>query len=293
MTNGDDEVTKGPEGGASEDLPALEGRIGYRFRDRDLLERALTHRSWAYESVGAGAERRARLLHNEVLEFVGDSVLGLVIAHTLFESYPEASEGDLSRMKHVLVNTRTLSSAARRMGLGEYLRVGRGEEKAGGRRNKGLLEDAFEAVVAAVFLDGGFDDAARFVRSALEEDLSEVTPESVTDAAADYKTVLQERLQAERRLMPTYEVVETEGPPHSRTFYVEAVWEETRVRGRGRTIKAAEMDAACHALELLDGAGEGVGPAGEVEEEETRAEEEETRAEEEETRAEDGPPQTS
>lgn len=249
--------------GEAADLSALEESLGYSFDDRELLERALTHRSWAYESVGAGEEGRARFLHNEVLEFVGDSVLGLVVAHTLFATYTEANEGDLSRMKHVLVNTRTLSAAARRLKIGEHMRVGRGEEKAGGRSKKGLLEDAFEAVVAAIFLDGGFDAAASFVRRALDEELLEVTPESVTAAAADHKTVLQERLQAELHLMPHYEVVETEGPPHARTFHVEAIWDDTRVRGRGRTIKAAEMDAACHALELLDGATEDEGAASE------------------------------
>lgn len=256
----DEDVDGGREGeeftGAAPELSALEESLGHSFRDRELLGRALTHRSWAYESVGAGEEHRARLLHNEVLEFVGDSVLGLVVAHTLYATYPEANEGDLSRMKHVLVNTRTLSAAASRLGIGEHMRVGRGEEKAGGRLKKGLLEDAFEAVVAAVFLDGGFDAAADFVKRALGEELASVTPESVTAAAADHKTVLQERLQAELHLMPHYEVIETEGPPHARTFHVEAVWDATRVRGRGRTIKAAEMDAACHALELLDGAAE-------------------------------------
>src|SRR5215207_3968141 len=197
--------------GTPPELSALEESLGHSFRDRGLLERALTHPSWAYESVGAGEELRARLLHNEVLEFVGDSVLGLVVAHTLFTTYPDANEGDLSRMKHVLVNTRTLSAAARRLGIGEHVRVGRGEEKAGGRLKKALLEDAFEAVVAAVFLDGGFDDAVGFVKRALGEEFLEVTPESVTAAAADHKTVLQERLQAELDLMPHYEVVETEG----------------------------------------------------------------------------------
>jgi ribonuclease III len=278
----DDEDGFGNEGepvGAAADLSALEESLGHSFRDRELLERALTHRSWAYESVGAGEEGRARLLHNEVLEFVGDSVLGLVVAHTLFATYPEANEGDLSRMKHVLVNTRTLSAAALRLGIGGHMRVGRGEEKAGGRNKKGLLEDAFEAVVAAVFLDGGFDAAARFVRHALEAELEEVTPESVTAAAADHKTVLQERLQAELHIMPHYEVVETEGPPHARTFHVEAVWDDTRVRGLGRTIKAAEMDAACHALELLNGAAEDEGAAVEDEEGEQQAEGVERRTE--------------
>ena len=255
MTKEDSPDQKGPSPADPPPTPddsALEEKLGYGFRDRGLLERALTHRSWAHETVGAGEERRARQLHNEVLEFVGDSVLGLVIAHTLFIKYPEATEGDLSRMKHVLVNTRTLSAAARGLGLGEHVRVGRGEDKAGGRQKEALLEDVFEAVVAAIFLDGGLEAAVRFVTHALGDPLSSVTPESVTAAAADYKTVLQERLQAERHLSPTYELIETEGPPHARTFHVEAVFDAERVRGRGHTIKAAEMDAACRALELLD-----------------------------------------
>src|SRR4051812_20756846 len=174
----------------------LEENIGYVFRNRRLLERALTHRSWAHESVGAGGEREARALHNEALEFVGDSVLGLVVADALFRTHPEVTEGELSRMKHQLVSAQTLARAARDLELGEYLRVGRGEEKTGGRRKHALLADAFEAVLAAVFLDGGFQEAARFVGRALERELQEASPESA--AAADYKTLLQERSQAER-----------------------------------------------------------------------------------------------
>ncbi|MBV9925701.1 MAG: ribonuclease III [Acidobacteria bacterium] len=227
----------------------LEENIGYTFRDRHLLERALTHRSWAHESVGAGGEREARALHNEALEFVGDSVLGLVVADALFRSHPEVTEGELSRMKHRLVSTQTLARVARRLSLGEHLRVGRGEEKTGGRRKRALLADAFEALLAAVFLDGGYAEAEGFVRRALGSELEEATPESA--AAADFKTLLQERLQSERHLSPTYELVETEGPPHARTFHVEAVFDGERVRGQGCTIKAAEMDAACRALELI------------------------------------------
>ena len=245
------------------DTRPLEENIGYTFRDRRLLERALTHRSWAHETVGAGGEREARALHNEALEFVGDSVLGLVVADALFRSHPEVTEGELSRMKHRLVSTQTLARVSRRLGLGEHLRVGRGEEKTGGRRKRALLADAFEALLAAVFLDGGYAEAEGFVLRALGSELEEATPESA--AAADFKTLLQERLQSERHLSPTYEVVETEGPPHARTFHVEAVWDNTRVRGQGRTIKAAEMDAACHALELLDGASEDEGASAEDE----------------------------
>jgi ribonuclease-3 len=233
----------------SPDTSRLEARLGYSFRDRRLLERALTHRSWAHESVGAGAEREARTLHNEALEFVGDSVLGLVVADTLFRSHPEVTEGELSRMKHGLVSMQTLARVARGLQLGEYLRVGRGEEKTGGRRKRALLADAFEALLAAVYLDGGYEEAVGFVRRALERELDEASPESA--AAADFKTLLQERLQSERRLAPRYEVVETEGPPHARIFHVEVVFDAERVRGQGQTIKAAETDAACRALEHI------------------------------------------
>ncbi|MDT7809747.1 MAG: ribonuclease [Acidobacteriota bacterium] len=231
------------------DAPPLEENLGYNFHDRHLLERALTHRSWAHESVGAGGEREARTLHNEALEFVGDSVLGLVVADALFRSHPEVTEGELSRMKHRLVSTQTLARVARRMRLGDYLRVGRGEEKTGGRRKRALLADTFEAVLAAIYLDGGYDAAESFVRRALGRELEEATPESA--AAADFKTLLQERLQSERHVSPIYEVVETEGPPHARTFHVEVVYESERVRGSGQTIKAAETNAACLALQQM------------------------------------------
>jgi ribonuclease-3 len=231
------------------DPSPLEDKLGYRFRDRRLLERALTHRSWAHETVGAGGEREARALHNEAFEFVGDSVLGLVVADVLFRLHPEVTEGELSRMKHGLVSTQTLARASRRLQLGEFMRVGRGEEKTGGRRKRALLADAFEALLAAVFLDGGYLEAQGFVERALGNELREATPESA--AAADFKTMLQERLQSERHLSPQYELIDTEGPPHARTFHVEAVFDGERVRGQGQTIKAAEMAAARRALELI------------------------------------------
>jgi ribonuclease III len=261
MTKEDSPVEQGP-GPADPPAPdasPLEDRLDYKFRDRRLLERALTHRSWAHETVGAGGEREARAIHNEAFEFVGDSVLGLVVADALFRSHPEVTEGELSRMKHRLVSTQTLARVARRLQLGEFMRVGRGEEKTGGRRKRALLADAFEALLAAVFLDGGYAEAQRFVERTLGSELEEASPESA--AAADFKTMLQERLQSERHLSPTYEVIETEGPPHARIFHVEAVFDGERVRGRGQTIKAAEMDAACRALELIgppEGKEEGV-----------------------------------
>jgi ribonuclease-3 len=232
------------------DLPALERRLGYEFRDQSLFEQAVTHRSWAHEQVGPGEEERARALHNEALEFLGDSVLGLVVAHYLFDANPDHTEGDLSRMKHRLVSATTLARVARRLGLGEHLRVGRGEEKSGGRRKHALLADMFEAVLAAVYLDGGYDAAVAFVLRALAEELAAASPESA--AAADYKTLLQERVQAHVHVTPSYQVVETEGPPHSRVFHVEVNWGEHATCGTGRTIKAAEVDAACRALAELE-----------------------------------------
>ncbi len=234
---------------APADLSLLEESLGYNFKERQLLERALTHRSWAHESVRPGEEEKARYLHNEALEFLGDSVLGLVVADELFRAYPEVTEGELSRMKHRLVSAQTLARAARRLRLGDHLRMGRGEEKTGGRRKRALLADAFEAVLAAVFLDGGLEDASRFVLRALDEEFDEVSPASA--AAADFKTLLQERLQAERRITPQYSVVETQGPPHARVFHVEVSWDVGQVRGEGGTIKAAEMEAARRALDEI------------------------------------------
>lgn len=232
---------------AVSDLDALEQSIAYRFSDRSLLERAITHRSWAHEQVAPGHEGEARRLHNEAFEFVGDSVLGLIVADYLFQSYPDATEGELSRMKHRLVSAHTLANAAEQKSLGDFLRFGRGEEKTGGRRKKALLADCFEAVLAAIFFDGGFSAAQDFVHHALGDELTSADPEGA--AAADFKTLLQERLQAEEGDPPCYEVVETAGPPHRRIFHVEVRWKEGSVRGHGRTIKAAEICAARLALE--------------------------------------------
>jgi ribonuclease-3 len=233
------------------DLRELEKLLAHSFADRSLLERAVTHRSWAHEQVAPGNEGEARRLHNEALEFVGDSVLGLVVADCLFQSYATATEGELSRMKHRLVSAPTLAKASERLGIGEYLRVGRVEEKSGGRRKRALLADAFEAVLAAIFLDGGLQAATDFVLRALSDELESVDPEAA--AAADYKTLLQERLQANYHEAPQYNVVETTGPPHRRTFHVELIWNGGAVRAEGRTIKAAETAAARLALEQIGG----------------------------------------
>jgi len=231
------------------DLDLLEKTLAYRFRDRTLLERAITHRSWAHEQVAPGAENQARRLHNEALEFLGDSVLGLVVADYLCKAYAAGTEGELSRMKHRLVSAPTLAAMSIRLKLGEFLRFGRGEEKSGGRRKDALLADVLEAVAGAIFLDGGLEAATHFVLHALGEELQKVTP--TVAAQADYKTMLQEKLQAERRAAPKYTVVESVGPPHRRTFHVELSWDKGSVRAEGRSIKTAETAAAREALALM------------------------------------------
>lgn len=231
------------------DLDALENILAYSFNDSAHLQRAVTHRSWAHEQVAPGSEEDARRLHNEALEFVGDSVLGLIVADYLFQSYPDVTEGELSRMKHRLVSAATLAEAAKRMTVGQFLRVGHGEEKSGGRLKRALLADLFEALLGAIFLDGGLAAATDFVHHALGDELEHASPAAA--AAADYKTLLQEVLQAAHRGAPQYAVVETAGPPHRRIFHVELSWEGGSVRGEGRTIKAAETLAARLALESL------------------------------------------
>ena len=231
----------------SQKIVNLENRLGYKFQNLALLERAVTHRSWAYERLPDGDEERVRQQQNESLEFVGDSVLGLAIAEQLYLRHPNSSEGDLTLMKHHLVSAETLARLALSLNLGDFIRIGRGEEKTGGRRKQALLADALEAVIAAVFFDSGYISARALVFRLYAEELRRATPKS----SIDYKTLLQETLQAEKLTAPTYTVVKTEGPPHDRTFFVEAEWESGKVSGEGGSIKAAEMVAANLALQQL------------------------------------------
>ncbi len=231
------------------DFDLLETILTYKFKNRALLERAVTHRSWAHEQVAPGAEDQARQLHNEALEFLGDSVLGLVVANYLCKAYPGGTEGELSRMKHRLVSAPTLAESSLRLQLGDFLRFGRGEEKSGGRRKDALLADVLEALAGAIFVDGGLAEATAFVERALGDELQKVTPSAA--AEADYKTMLQEKLQAERRPAPKYSVVEAIGPPHRRTFHVEVTWDNGSVRAEGRSKKTAEAAAAKEALAFM------------------------------------------
>jgi len=231
-----------------EKLSKLERRLGYKFKDAALLERSVTHRSWAHENKADGQEV-SRDAQNESLEFVGDSVLGLVIAEELYVKNPTLNEGQLTLMKHRLVSTQTLARLSAELDIGSFLRMGKGEEKTGGRGKQALLADALEAVIGAVFFDAGYVEARHFVKKIFAKELKLATP----DSSADFKTLLQEHLQALKLGTPVYRVTQTEGLPHERKFSVEAVWENGSSAGEGTSIKAAEMMAARHALEELDG----------------------------------------
>lgn len=233
-------------------LTTFEKQIGYTFQNPALLERAVTHRSWAFEQMPSGEDEEVRRLQNESLEFVGDSVLGLTVAEQLYIRHPQASEGDLTLMKHHLVSTGTLAKIAQDLNLGRYLRVGRGEEKTGGRRKQAMLADALEAVIGAIFFDTGYISARAFVNRIFSDEFRSATPKT----SIDFKTLLQETLQAEKRSAPSYTVVKIDGPPHEREFFVEAVWETGKVSGKGTSIKAAEMMAANLALKQLNKKGE-------------------------------------
>lgn len=228
-------------------LAKLENLIGYSFQDPSVLERAITHRSWAYENLPGAADEKVREAENESMEFVGDSVLGLVVAEALYHTHAGATEGDLTLMKHHLVSTQTLARIADGMKIGEYIRVGKGEEKTGGRKKQALLANTLEALIAAVFLDGGYIPARAFVLKVFGDEIRKASPQN----SIDYKTMLQELLQAERQAAPSYSVVRTDGPPHARTFSVEATWANGKARGSGNSIKAAEMMAAAEALSIL------------------------------------------
>jgi ribonuclease III len=223
---------------------ALETRLGYRFRDRGLLEHALTHRSKAHEDPSGG------VIDNESLEFLGDAVLGLVIADALCRRFPQSSEGQKSKIKAMLVSTASLAELAERLDLGEHMILGRGEEKTGGRKKHALLADTCEALIAAIYLDGGLEPARQFI-------LRELGP-AIEDAARpdyfgrDHKSRLQEALQGLGRPLPTYRISGEVGPEHRKLFHVEVrVAGEVLAQGVGRTKKEAEQEAAKAALDAL------------------------------------------
>ena len=227
-----------------DEFDGLQRRINYRFRDRGLLEHALTHKSRAAEDASGG------VADNESLEFLGDAVLGLVVADFLFRQFPEYDEGQKSKVKASVVSTASLARHAEQMGLGEHLLLGRGEEKTGGRFKQALLADAYEALIAAVYLDGGFDAATVFLQRELQEAID--LGSSQTIVGQDYKSALQERLQALGRPLPEYRVAGQAGPDHRKVFSVEVVVNgDVLGTASGKAKKEAEQEAARLALERL------------------------------------------
>jgi ribonuclease-3 len=221
-------------------MDIVEEKLGYTFRDRSLLLHALTHSSYANEHRGEG------LTSNERLEFLGDSVLGMVVADYLFRTHPDMPEGDLTRTRAALVCEGSLYEVAKTLNLGEYLRLGKGEDAGGGRKRPSILADATEAVLAAVYLDGGITP----VRGIIQKLILDKEQEKAVDR--DHKTALQELVQRTPGQNIVYQLVDEQGPDHARVFVMEvSVGGKPVGQGRGRTKKEAEQMAARAALEKL------------------------------------------
>lgn len=228
----------------SDTLGPLEAAIGYEFRDLGLLEHALTHRSRAHEDASGG------VIDNESLEFLGDAILGFVVADMLFTRFPTHSEGYKSKVKAGIVSSASLARIAETMDLGQFILLGRGEEKTGGRAKHAILADSFEAVIASVYLDGGIEAARDFIVSRMEPLIAQAG-EQAADASftADWKSALQEWLQATGHGLPVYRLSAADGPDHRKRFAIELlVSGEVVATGEGRAKKEAEQLAAREAL---------------------------------------------
>lgn len=242
------------------DIALLEETLGYRFQRRALLEQALTHSSQAREQEALRPGDAGKIGDNEQLEFLGDAVLSLITTEALFHRLPQFREGGLSKLRAHLVSEKHLIRAAEQLQMGDYLRLGRGEEKSGGRGKTALLVDSLEAVLAAMYLDGGIDPARTFVLERIvEPELRRLEANGSSLPVTDYKSALQEKLQATGRAQPSYVLVKEQGPEHSKIFTVEARLQLAEFQSRpefigraeGSTKKNAEQDAARQVLEYL------------------------------------------
>lgn len=225
-------------------MQALEDALGYQFRNKELLRDALRHSSYANE------HRENGVMSNERLEFLGDSVLGFVTAEFLFQRHPDAPEGELTRIRAKLVCEDSLYEAAQRLNLGRYLCLGHGEEAGGGRSRPSILADATEAVIAAVYIDGGVEAAGDLIHRILLDDAAEAR---VARKRRDYKTALQEFVQRKPAQTLSYQLSGESGPDHAKTFTITVTLNGATIgTGQGRSKKEAEQMAACSALEHLD-----------------------------------------
>ncbi|MGA2672766.1 MAG: ribonuclease III [Terracidiphilus sp.] len=253
-------------------LAELEAALGHEFTRTELLVRALTHRSLANEKAAENGKDVAGSGDNERLEFLGDAVLGLVVAEALFAAHPEWQEGELTRVRAQLVSRQHMAEVAAALGLGNYLRLSRGEERGGLRHKSTVLSNAMEAVMAALFLDGGLEPVRAFARRSIMGEAAEQLAQELRSGAAlgNYKSALQEHLQAARAGTPVYKVKSESGPDHRKRFLVEVRLKTDQAepgkplaRGTGSTKKHAEQDAARRAMARLTAAeAQTVVPAG-------------------------------
>ncbi len=226
------------------DWRTLEAQLPFSFKDQDLLRQALVHTSYLNENPGIGVGS------NERLEFLGDAALGVVVAHMLYEDYPDVDEGKLTELRAHLVRRDTLARAGAQLGLGEALQLGRGEDAAGGRKRPTNLARAYEALVGAVFLDGGFARVKRFVKFSLRDEFTALRQKGMP---YDPKSRLQEVVQSRWQTTPSYRLVKTEGPDHARRFTVQVVVTGKALgTGEGRSKQMAEKEAAQRALEEIE-----------------------------------------
>jgi ribonuclease-3 len=218
----------------------LSSTIGYSFKDQELLFEALRHPSYVYEMDSQG------ISDNQRLEFLGDAVINLVVSHMLMESFPEIKEGDLSKCRASLVSENGLHSIAQKVKLGDYIFLGKGEELTNGRKKSSILSDAIEALIGAIYLDGGFDSALKVAASLFSPFMDEI---DLNKSINDFKTELQEHAQEVFRLTPEYRLEKETGPDHDKTFYA-AVYlgKKAMGRGNGKSKKEAEQKAAQEAL---------------------------------------------
>ncbi len=227
------------------DLDKFEERIGYQFKNQRLLEQALTHSSFAYEAD-------ASIENNEVLEFLGDSVLGFVLADFLCTAFPELNEGELSKMKSTMGSSSALHEFSQKIRLDKVIRLGKGEAKSGGRKKRSIMAGAYEALIAAIYLDGGIEELRRFLLDHFGLFLRRIKSDDFV--INNYKSALQEHLQKADKPIPVYKTLSTRGPDHQKQFVVEVFYKDKRLaKAKGNSKKDAEQKAAQRAFKRLFG----------------------------------------
>lgn len=222
-------------------LENLEKNLQYKFNDINLLKQALTHSSFAYEN---------KVRSNEKLEFLGDSILEFVSSEYIYKKYPKLTEGEMTKVRASVVCGESLSKVARKNNVGEFLYLGKSEKVSGGQNRKAVLEDAVEAIIAAIYLDGGIESAKKFIFDSLEDKIDKATKHV---GIKDYKTVLQEVLQKNGTVNIEYEITNEQGPDHDKTFYAQVKLDgKVLAKGEGKSKKVAEMHAAQKALQEME-----------------------------------------